>query len=421
MDSSFSTYYAVTGSQKPYIFDLPKVISLPVGSEFRFRYRPKWVQKEIRESLDSNGNDVIGSTIVILFHSQQRKSLIPLRKARIIDAKSIGPMIFLRFHLGEFNAIDIDDSLVPYNSSSEVDQILYKQNEYGQKITGPIGGDLQYNLSKPLPEEWYVRKVASDLNLNTWHSTDDSKAWASIAAILHSEPNLSGVPFFYIKGFEDESGNNIKPSELKNSFFTKKKINGFKMVEGNRYRLDVVEWCEPLNPSSPLPNVEVNCEPNGDSLALEGASNIVVGRYDVLEFSLVAQKPGLCEVSISASPSNFAISQENNQKANAEAEGDDSKAKHTEEWATWPSIFVARLKIKVIRSKKRMCVIGLMGLIGISAYYFGPNIASGSAKEGIQLFGLFLALTAFGEFTKSMVKMREHITKISQQTKAPQP
>ena len=38
---------AVTGSEQPYIFDLPHLLSLPEGFQSRFRYRPKWVASDL--------------------------------------------------------------------------------------------------------------------------------------------------------------------------------------------------------------------------------------------------------------------------------------------------------------------------------------------------------------------------------------
>src|SRR5690349_8653050 len=88
---------AVTGSQRPYIFDLPHLLSLPKGFEFRFRYRPRWVDEKLVAQIVNHGETFAGRQMVILFHSQDSKRLIPVRRGEVIAFESVGPMIFLRF------------------------------------------------------------------------------------------------------------------------------------------------------------------------------------------------------------------------------------------------------------------------------------------------------------------------------------
>ena len=66
---------AVTGSQQPYIFDLPHLLSLPEGFEFRFRYRPKWIEPELLARIRSGPEAFSERTLIVVFHSQEMKRL----------------------------------------------------------------------------------------------------------------------------------------------------------------------------------------------------------------------------------------------------------------------------------------------------------------------------------------------------------
>ena len=90
---------AVTGSQEPYIYDLPHLLALPSEFEFRFRYRPQWVEAEVLSEI-SEDNDLYGRPLIVLFHSQQNRVLIPIRRATVARIERLGPMVFVRFRVG---------------------------------------------------------------------------------------------------------------------------------------------------------------------------------------------------------------------------------------------------------------------------------------------------------------------------------
>src|SRR5437868_4464087 len=97
---------AVTGSQRPYIFDLPNLLSLPQGFEYRFRYRHCWVSPSIVRDLGAGKKDYVGRQMLVLFHSQESSRLIPIRAGTILGIEAIGPMTFVRFRVGDFFKVD---------------------------------------------------------------------------------------------------------------------------------------------------------------------------------------------------------------------------------------------------------------------------------------------------------------------------
>src|SRR5579859_5987408 len=120
-------WVAVTGSRRPYIFDLPQLLALPENFEFRFRYRYEWVADELKTELDRfigrkrgwfEKSCLAGHSLLVVFHSQDTKRLLPLRRCTIVAAELLGPMVFIRFRVGAFVAISADAIPEPTSSLS---------------------------------------------------------------------------------------------------------------------------------------------------------------------------------------------------------------------------------------------------------------------------------------------------------------
>jgi hypothetical protein len=373
---------AVTGSQRPYIFDLPHLLSLPKGFEFRFRYRPRWVEEKLVEQVVNQGETFAGREMVILFHSQDSKRLIPVRRGEVIAIESIGPMIFLRFRVGDFPRLNL--AIETYSRSAPEAAALATDNlqALARTLIGAVGGVLDYDLGKALPEGYYVREARQAIVADNWSDRSDSAAWARLAAILHEEPNLSGIPLFFVLGFRRETGSSMPPQAIENRFSpTREPIYGFSLIESERYRLRVVEWSEPPKGVDQAP-VKVHCEHNADRLALEGASDLVVGRYDVIEFTFSAFASGYSEIALRAEP---LTSAGDASPESAELGSDLPK------WANWPSIFVARIPVVVRRRPLRFLLALLAGMAGFGLYLFGaPALADERVKALAELIALGL-------------------------------
>jgi len=91
---------------------------------------------------------------------------------------------------------------------------------------------------------------------------------------------------FYLLGFQNRAGSTVSSAEIGSFWYRKRRVRAFRLVERKRYNLRVLEWAEPPRV---FPQVHVECEYNPSILDLEGASNLVVGRYDALEQT--ASKP----------------------------------------------------------------------------------------------------------------------------------
>src|SRR6185503_14948358 len=139
---------AVTGSQRPYIFDLPHLISLPKGFEFRFRYRHRWVEKGLVKALTADPSLFVGREIVILYHSQEHKRVIPIRRGTILGLESLGPMVFVRFRVGEFVKVDLDVAEYSHPEPGKTDPAAEKLSLQAREMLGQVGGNKAFDLSK---------------------------------------------------------------------------------------------------------------------------------------------------------------------------------------------------------------------------------------------------------------------------------
>src|SRR5437016_1081937 len=93
---------AVTGSQPPYIYDLPVLLSLPNGFECRFRYHQAWVSSDVLDEIASTPGVAVRRPLILLFHSQEQKRLLPLRSCSVTGIDRLGPLVFIRFAVGPF-------------------------------------------------------------------------------------------------------------------------------------------------------------------------------------------------------------------------------------------------------------------------------------------------------------------------------
>lgn len=405
---------AVTGSQRPYIFDLPHLISLPTGFEFRFRYRHRWVEKALVQSILTNDDDLVGREIVILFHSRDSKRIIPIRRGIILGVESIGPMIFLKFRVGEFVKVYLDIVSNSDPKSGTMETAVNKLSTLAGELLGRIEtmGPVP-DLSKPLPHGCYLRWAQKPLLTEEWDDGKPAAAWAKIAAVLQGEPSLRGIPLFYLVGFRTEAGAEVNSAAVKNRFSLtrREEIHGFSLVESERYRMRVLVWWEPSLGIDQLP-VRVNCEFNAALLALEGSSNVVVGEYDMIEFTFSALRSGYSELALRAEP----LDKARESKATATTQVEAHPSHGATAWAEWPAIFVARVPIVVKLGARKLLWSTVSLIVGLGLYWLVAPTIDEPWKRVFELGSLSIfffgggpiveRLKPFFKFSESMDKLR---------------
>jgi hypothetical protein len=223
-----------------------------------------------------------------------------------------------------------------------------------------------------------------------------------------AEKRLSRIPMFHLLGFRKKNERFVAPSPIGGRYTVSKgRVHGFRLREGSRYRLRLLEWCESADDSSPAAKVTANVSP--EVLTLEGASNLVVGKYDVLEFAFAARKPGYSELAIRLEPLPLQA-----QAGSGEVETGASSTSMMPGRDGWPVVYSARVPVQVCHNRWRLGAVALVGVLGLSLYLWhepvkvlGLRIASPGALGG--LAGLLMLFTALGEYLQRFAKFSSDV------------
>jgi hypothetical protein len=266
----------------------------------------------------------------------------------------------------------------------------------GRDFVGALG---DHDLAQPLPDGYYLRRLTHEFPSDFWDETgNDCNAWARLVANLLAEPSLNGIPFFFLLGFQKPTGKAIKSSVVANRFSLRRQpIRGFSLRAGERYRMRVVEWSEP-QATTPRPQVRIKCDFNDSQLQLEGAFDLVVGRYDVIEFTFLAAQRGYSEIALRAEPTADAQVR----VASREGPGGDANGGSQESvapWASWPSVFVARVPIAVKYRAREYVLPVISSLAGAYLYLSVAPTVNANLKPITELAGLGLLLIGFRGLT----------------------
>jgi len=202
---------------------------------------------------------------------------------------------------------------------------------------------------------------------------------------MMEEPDLSDVPLFYLQGILDRKGKMAATKEMKNDF-AKGGLSGsgYQVVSGERYRLQVLEW---RLEESPGRAQRLVCETDPSLLTLEGKSDWVLGKYDVLEYAIRAGSPGYGEMTLTV------------EQSEAEVAGTG---------LSWPLIYCVRVPVRVRRNYLKVAGVLGLALLGSAVYVFpaAPLAPAWMGKEIaglIQLVGLALLFLAYGGFLSGYV------------------
>lgn len=432
---------AITGSTRPYIFDLPLLLSLPTDFEFRFRYRHQWVEPAVRNAEASWGD----RELFLYFHCVDTGTLIPIRRGTVIKLESIGPMLFLRFRAGELVGPEVDLKEVFGTPLKEmIDQRRASLTAEAREHTG-----ITASLNDLLPNGSYLfsPSVQASGIWSTGSKISSADRWAHLVALLQPSPSLLGIPFFHILGFEREDATLVPSKAIRNrcAMRSLQKVHGYELIEGDRYRLRIAQWAEP--PSERLQAARVECVFDTASLRLEGSSGRVVGRYDILEYAVRALVSSEFEVALRAEPlpvGEVAPPKEDGDSKVPAAVDPEAMVTNGEgvlepppkqvggskvpavvdpggmatngesvAWDSWPTTFVARIPVKVRWNRALTALRAGLFLLAAVVYWQAP--AGGDTRELIRV-GATLVMFALGkDLADRLLKSREHTQRLAQE------
>lgn len=198
------------------MFDLPQVLSLPPGFEFRFRYRVDWIDPEVLDELSRTKGGLAGTDLWLYFHSRQTQRLLPLRRCTVVRLERLGPVYFLRFRVGEFPDWKRFPRPAPASQDEAHDRTRCPRCQQADAATVAasqliLGVQHGRSLELELPKGCYLRFGANHGHAFGWNATPESaeqplmvsQHWGdSIDLLAHEENELHGVPLFYLLGFQ---------------------------------------------------------------------------------------------------------------------------------------------------------------------------------------------------------------------------
>lgn len=381
------TIIAVTSSTKPYLYDLPHILSLPIGFEARFRYFVDWVAPEVASAVD-RGSTFAGRDLVLLFHSLDTARLLPIRRGEVIELKRRGPMYHLRFLVQEFP--DVGADLVVGNNRQAARQRdgawLSAKGVALAKLDG-------HDLSAALPKGTFLQEVTSgwesitrDEGFTVPTDVQTDRRWAAMAALIMEEERLRDVPLFFLQGLVDRGGAAVEARMMKNHFASGTRSgSGFRLISGARYRLQLLQWRADVGSAKAH---RVVCETDRATVAVEGESGLVLGKYDVLEYAIRAEGPGYSEMSL-----------------HVERSSDEGEAVELH----WPELYSVRIPVQVNRNKLKMAGMVVLALLGLGLYAwpmtpFAPGWVDETIATLAQLVGLGCLFAAYGGFLSGYVR-----------------
>jgi hypothetical protein len=406
-----TTLVAVTGSTVPYIYDLPHLLSLPPGFEGRFRYDRRWVDPQVRQALEAkeSAKALGGAKVLLTFHSRESRRLLPVRAGTVISVERLGPLYYLRFTVEEFVCVprEVVDSEDPGAAAAAASTAL---EQFGIDLLGAS----DWNLAEGLPNGKYLFITTG--GGDAWRAFQSSQRlgspppeqalgtidqqWARVVSLLRDEPHLSGIPMFHLHGIVDRAGRLRKPSEMQNSFArTGLNSSGYRLVDGDRYRLRLIQW-RGRSSADPERRYRAVCEVDETTVHLEGKSDLVLGWYDILEYSLRAIMPGYSELLLRADV------------IAPNAAG--AAASSPPEEAAWPQVYTVRVPVQVRRRWRRVFGALALGFAG-AVLLLGPSIVpvwfpalqphlTDAVRTVLQFFGTLLIFVAYGSFLSGYVK-----------------
>lgn len=393
---------AVTGSQRPYVYDLPHFLSLPRGFEFRFRYFVDWISAEIRSEFDlKRRSPFAGRDLILVYHSQDTRRLLPVRRGEVIDLERRGPFYFLRFIVGDFVPVSRDVIDAGARDEARKRESAWLE-EHGRSMVG-LG---EVDLSQPLPKGAHLSSCGELSPLfkaiRPGGVPDDADGkWACVAALLMAEPSLESMPMFFLQGFVSRQGTLRDTTDMENSFSSGGRSGrGFEIVSGERYRLRLIQWMGVTKEmrsatAGPSPaSYRVVCQVDRDALHLEGQSDLVVGKYDILEYTIKARTRGYSELTLGVEESHLDVP----------GHGEGSKKWHE----PWPQLYSVRVPVRVRHNRARLFINAASAISGL-ALFLAPELEivstlfTPSRAALSQLVGLALLFASYGSVLSGYV------------------
>jgi len=245
----------VISARLPYQYDIKNILALPSGLSYRTRWRERWVQPELRSSLD----ELTGGRALFMLRDPENERVYPLRYARVLSARKISEVYYFESSLS---------NLVVYPSAElaaaeYVDECNHRlaadHGNFG--YGGPENGDRRY-----------VFRSDTDPACSDRRGLDDLDAWGRVVQAIASVSAFAGDEFLRVVGI----------AELERS--PRPVADGHIVLDaGVLYSLEVFQTVAPPHPKPPRAH-DVQLLAPDEHISLLHSRQRAVGNYDALKF-----------------------------------------------------------------------------------------------------------------------------------------
>ena len=270
--------YLFTSTHATYIPDALDLLALPSGLSYRFRYDvehlPSTLFTSDKKIQLKNLNEKNALLIHIHLNYDQSDSKkhpkiiesVPIRKAKIIEAKLVGDFVWLHFKLAEWVEYKIPKLSLP--------------NPYDKIIKNALPNYSQDHLAVTavLHDDEGIIYVNSELNED--HDTTISN-WSNLVSFVRSFDEHKNSIFLKFLKIHASGKNNVKlPTNLGDDTF------GFELDSGKTFQIHLLQRYYEKNSDVPF-ILQVNT--NENQIIHIKSTDKIQGKYDVLRFTITSE------------------------------------------------------------------------------------------------------------------------------------
>lgn len=250
----------ITNSIQPYCFDAARVLGLPEGAAHRFRYRKKWIDPTI------NVVDLLGRRAVIVLRNYDTATFIALRSAIISDVQVLGETIYLEFVVEHYSTSTFSSKF-----ESELNKVFQARGVHNNPKQ-----DLE-----PIIVEIDALKNEKFLNQDF---NQQIELWDKISTLIGALPAFKDYSFFKLIAVKSIAGKHtaLVPGDTQGKM-------AFGVRPSTSYSLELfqrIPWAINESEQISAPYTVQISSPDSD-LAIRKGIQKIVGKYDVLKFSIV--------------------------------------------------------------------------------------------------------------------------------------
>lgn len=252
----------VTNNTRPYMYDVPLLLSLPEGFSYRFRYTERWIkEKDLKSKIKA----------LIVIRDFNTAKLFPIRHAVVTKVESFGFIRYIEFSVGKF---------VSY--SRDIDNRQQKIENFTRRVMETLKSNYNNTPKKDMtPLVFLLDSLENFKDTESKYSeTQEYEQWSNILQLLSNMECYSELSFLKIESLKSMSSDEYSCEKLKNE------VVGYKVLGGKTYILNVLQSV----PYNPITDEEFN-KPHKIELQTEEevlprmkSINHVVGKYDLLHF-----------------------------------------------------------------------------------------------------------------------------------------